>query len=105
MHASGFSWGRLCEWANAEFDGRAYRRSVKTGASISVYFGKRLSTSSSSRRGIRTVCRSCADEVDLRDKIENCVMSAIGLISLEFSCSHVRDIEFLTQNFECMMYW
>jgi hypothetical protein len=46
--------------------GQGYRREVYTGHSTRIYYGRRLSGSSGSRYGVRTLCKSCAVRFDKR---------------------------------------
>ena len=49
---------------DANIPGAAARRNVRVSSTRRVSIGRRVSTSSGERRGLRTVCQACADELD-----------------------------------------
>lgn len=55
---------RHCYLCDAGIPGAAARRNVRVSSTRRVSVGRRISTSSGERRGLRTVCQSCADELD-----------------------------------------
>lgn len=75
----------ICGKSHAE-----YRRNVSTGTSNRVYYGKRgISTSTSSNYGTRSVCASCALNIDYNNRKQSFgfgfflglgILSGIGLI-------------------------
>jgi hypothetical protein len=48
--------------------GQGYRREVYTGHSNRLYFGRRVSGSTGNRYGVRTICASCASDLDRRKR-------------------------------------
>jgi hypothetical protein len=57
---------RHCYICDAAIPGEGFRRVVRTGTSNWIHFGKRVSTSHGERKGLRTVCASCAHFIDGR---------------------------------------
>jgi hypothetical protein len=55
---------RNCYICDAAIPGAGFRRTVRTGTSNRIYFGRRVSTSRGEQRGLRTVCATCADRID-----------------------------------------
>ena len=72
---------RHCYMCDGEITGSAFRRSVGTGRSRRVSFGRRVSTSSTQRTGLRTLCSSCAGSVDAETRLKNKIVGT-GLIAL-----------------------
>ena len=79
---------RHCFKCDQTIDGQGYRRTVKTGQSNRTYYGKRISTSSSTSRGLRLLCSECARSHDDRASFENklgfaavCVVTVFALIA------------------------
>ena len=64
--------------------GHGYRREVYTGHSTRIYHGRRVSGSTGSKYGIRTLCASCAIELDKRRTNRRLFWAAavLGLILL-----------------------
>jgi hypothetical protein len=72
---------RHCYICDAEISGTGFRRTVRTGTSNRIYFGKRVSTSRGERRGLRTVCGTCAGRIDAQAKFKAVL---VGLVVLGF---------------------
>ena len=72
---------RHCYVCDGEITGSAFRRSVGTGRSSRVSVGRRVSTSSTQRTGLRTLCSNCAGNVDAETRFKNKIAGA-GLIAL-----------------------
>ena len=58
---------RHCFLCDAGIAGSALRRTVQTGSTSRVSVGRRVSASSGQRRGLRTVCQACANDIDQRN--------------------------------------
>ncbi len=72
---------RHCYLCDDAISGSGYRRSVGTGRSNRVSVGRRVSTSSTQRSGLRTLCAACAGQVDAGVSFKN---KALGVGVLLF---------------------
>jgi hypothetical protein len=72
---------RHCYICDAAIPGAGFRRTVRTGTSNRVYFGKRVSTSRGEHRGLRTVCATCAGRIDAQARF---AAGLVGFVVLVF---------------------
>jgi hypothetical protein len=69
--------------------GQGYRREVYTGHSSRIYWGRRVSASSGSRFGVRTVCSRCAGNIDQRkSRNRRLFWGTIGVLFVLGALSH-----------------
>jgi hypothetical protein len=59
--------------------GQGYRREVYTGHSSRFYYGRRLSASSGSSYGMRTICGECAQQMADR-KVRNAIIALVAFV-------------------------
>jgi hypothetical protein len=59
--------------------GHGYRREVYTGHSSRFYYGRRLSASSGSSYGMRTICGACAKRMSER-KVRNATIALVAFV-------------------------
>jgi len=69
-----------CYICGASIPGLGYRRVVGTGSSRRTYYGKRISFSRSRSEGLRTVCQSCAEQIDRQNRISGTVGGIVVLV-------------------------
>jgi hypothetical protein len=72
---------RHCYLCDDAISGSGFRRSVGTGRSNRISVGRRVSTSSTQRNGLRTLCAACAGRVDEGVKLKN---KAVGVAAVLF---------------------
>ncbi len=75
---------RHCYLCDEAISGTAFRRSVGTGRSNRVSVGRRVSTSSTRRSGLRTLCSGCAGRVDADARLKNKVMGVGAILLVGF---------------------
>lgn len=72
---------RHCYLCDGDIVGPAFRRSVRTGSSNRISFGRRITTSTGQRNSLRTICQTCAEKIDSNDS-QSMVIGAIPAILL-----------------------
>ena len=70
---------RHCYLCDESIADSGFRRTVGTGRSSRISFGRRVSTSSTTRAGLRTLCAACAGRVDADEALKNKVIG-VGLV-------------------------
>ena len=70
---------RHCYLCDEPIANSGFRRTVGTGRSSRISFGRRVSTSSTTRAGLRTLCAACAGRVDADEALKNKVIG-VGLV-------------------------
>jgi hypothetical protein len=68
-----------CYICGASIPGGGYRRVVETGSSRRTYYGRRISWSRSRSEGLRTVCQSCAQQIDKQRRI-GCFLQIVAVL-------------------------
>ena len=71
---------RHCYICDDSISGSGYRRSVGTGRSNRVSVGRRVSTSSVQRSGLRTLCAACAGKLDADRRRKNQVSGVMAVL-------------------------
>ena len=69
---------RHCYLCDSGIAGSGHRRNVGTGRSNRVSFGRRVSTSTTRRSGLRTVCAGCAAQLDAQARFQAKVGTAVA---------------------------
>jgi hypothetical protein len=75
---------RHCYCCDAPIPGDGFRRTVGTSSNKRTYYGKRVSWSRSKSEGLRTVCLSCAERIDRKNKIDAYIGGLVSLIVIAF---------------------
>jgi hypothetical protein len=73
-----------CYVCGASIPGDGFRRVVKTGSGARTYYGRRISWSRSRSEGLRTVCQSCAQQIDRERRIGCFLQIAVVLFVVGF---------------------
>lgn len=71
---------RHCYLCDDSITGSGYRRSVGTGRSQRLSVGKRISTSSTQRTGLRTLCSACAGQIDADARLRSRVGGGLVIL-------------------------
>jgi hypothetical protein len=75
---------RHCYLCDESIPDSGFRRTVGTGRSSRISFGRRVSTSSTTRAGLRTLCAACAGRVDADEALKNKVIGVVLVLFVGF---------------------